>query len=120
MYSTMRIIDETGKEWISDSGATTHVTSSVSNLQESHRYQGNDAVMVGDGAYMPITHIGSATIPSTAGTITLQDVLVCPDIQKSLLSVSKLCDDLPCGVFFDANHVYIIDLLMEKVVSKGP
>lgn len=41
-------------------------------------------------------------------------------MQKSLLSVSKLCDDYPCGVFFDANVVYVIDLQTQKVVTKGP
>lgn len=35
------------------------------------------------------------------------------------MSVSKLCDDFPCGVFFDSNHVYVIDLQKEKVVVKG-
>ena len=75
--------------------------------------------MVGDGAYSPITHVGSATISSSLGTISLNEVLMCPNIQKSLLSVSKLCEDFPCGVFFDTNCVYLIDLLKEKVVAKG-
>lgn len=76
--------------------------------------------MVGDGAYLPITHVGSATISSASGNVVLNEVLVCPTIQKSLLSVSKLCDDYSCGVFFDANSVYLIDLQKEKVVLKGP
>ena len=76
--------------------------------------------MLGDGAYLPITHVGSATISSAAGTVTLNEVLVCPDIKKSLLSVSKLCEDYHCGVFFDAKQVYLIDLEKGKVVTKGP
>lgn len=75
--------------------------------------------MVGDGAYLPITHVGSATFSSTSGTIPLNEVLVCPDIHKSLISISRLCEDYPCGVFFDANNVYVIDLQKEKVVAKG-
>ena len=75
--------------------------------------------MVGDGAYLPITHVGSATISSSSGTISLNEVLMCPNFQKSLLSVSKLCEDFPCGIFFDTNCVYLIDLLKEKVVAKG-
>lgn len=69
--------------------------------------------MVGVGAYLPITHVGSTTLSSTSGNITLNEVLVCPNIQKSLLSVSKLCEEYPCGVFFDANSVCIIDILKE-------
>lgn len=47
-------------------------------------------------------------------------MLVCPDIRKSLLSVSRLCDDYPYGVYFDANKVCIIDIKNQKVVAKGP
>ena len=76
--------------------------------------------MVGDGAYLPITHVGSATISTGSGTVTLHEVLVCPDIKKSLLSVSKICEDYPCGVFFDAKKVYILDLQTMKVLTQGP
>lgn len=41
-------------------------------------------------------------------------------MQKSLLSVSKLCEDYPCGVYFDDNVVYVIDLDTQKMVTKGP
>ncbi|AAD43604.1 T3P18.3 [Arabidopsis thaliana] len=101
-------------------GFDTHITASTSGLQNATTYEGNDAVLVGDGTYLPITHVGSTTISSSKGTIPLNEVLVCPAIQKSLLSVSKLCDDYPCGVYFDANKVCIIDLTTQKVVSKGP
>lgn len=117
-YSSLRG-DDKNKNWIYDSGATAHVTPSATNLQYAHPYEGTDAVMIGDGAYLPITHVGS-TISSPAGIIQLNEVLVCPDIQKSLLSVSKLCDDMSCGVFFDATNVYVIDLHKAKVVTKGP
>ena len=119
-FSALRMTDESGKEWYPDSGATTHVTSSTQNLHNAHSYEGNDDVMVGDGAYLPITHVGAANITSGSGTIPLKEVLVCPDIKKSLLSVSKLCDDYPCGVYFDAHNVSVIDLQTQKVVSKGP
>nr|CAC37623.1 copia-like polyprotein [Arabidopsis thaliana] len=119
-FSALRVSDETGKEWYPDSAATAHITASTSGLQNATTYEGNDAVLVGDGTYLPITHVGSTTISSSKGTIPLNEVLVCPAIQKSLLSVSKLCDDYPCGVYFDANKVCIIDLTTQKVVSKGP
>lgn len=88
-FTSLRLTDENGKEWIADSGATAHVTSSSANLREVHPYEGNDVIMVGDGAYLPITHTGSAAIASASGTLSLTDILVCPDIKKSLLSVSS-------------------------------
>ncbi|XP_010484950.1 PREDICTED: uncharacterized protein LOC104763247 [Camelina sativa] len=119
-FASLQVSDDSGREWHPDSAATAHITSSTSGLQEVKAYDGTDAVMVGDGAYLPITHVGSTTISSAKGTIPLHEVLVCPDIKKDLLSVGKLCDDYPCGVFFDSNSVYIIDLTTQKVVSKGP
>lgn len=119
-FSSLRLVGETGKEWYPDSGAADHVTSSAGNLQTAHPYEGTDAVMVGDGAYLPITHVGSTTISSQKGNISLNDVLVCPSIKKSLMSGSKLCDDYPVGVFFDAKCVYVIDLHHQKVMTIGP
>ena len=118
-FSSMRLTDDSCKEWYPDSGATDHITSSTDHLQTAHPYEGNETVMVGDGAYMPITHVGATTIASQTGNITLNDVLVCPSVKKSLMSVSKLCDDYPCGVYFDAKYVYVIDLLKQQVVTKG-
>ena len=119
-FSALRVSDETGREWYPDSGATNHVTSSASGLQQISPYEGADTIMVGDGAYLPITHIGSTNITTSKGTLPLNEVLVCPKMKKSLMSVSKLCDDYPCGVYFDSNKVCVIDLRTQKVVSKGP
>lgn len=77
-----------------DSGASSHITNSAHHLQQSQPYVGSDSVMVGDGAFLPITHVGSTNLPSSSGSLPLNEVLVCPSITKSLLSVSKLCDDL--------------------------
>lgn len=116
-FNSLRVADD--RDWYPDSGATAHITSSSANLQSTHPYEGIDAVMGGDGAYLPIKHVGSTTISSTSGNTPLNEVLVCPDIQKSLIYVSRLCEDYPCEVFFDANNVYVIDLQKEKVVAKG-
>lgn len=119
-FSSLQVADLNGKEWFTDSGASAHVTASATNLQTAEAYNGNDTVMVADGTYLPITHMGSITLSNPSGKICLNDVLVCPEIQKSLLSVSKLCDDNPCGVYFDASKVCVIDLETQRVVSKGP
>ena len=75
----------------------------MSALQNATPYHGNETMLVGNGNQLPITHVGSTVITTPQGSIPLLDVLVCPATQKSLLSISKLCDDYPCGVFFDAN-----------------
>ena len=85
------VTDHAGGEWFADSAATSHITSSLHHLANSQPYMGNDAVMIGDGNFLPISHVGSTDIASTSCTsLLLKDVLVCPGIAKSLLSVSKL------------------------------
>ncbi|XP_010462983.1 PREDICTED: uncharacterized protein LOC104743624 [Camelina sativa] len=117
--ATLQVSDSSGREWLTDSGATAHITPTTDSLQSVTPYNGAENVIVADGTHQPITHVGSTTLATTSGSIPLCDVLVCPSMHKSLLSVSKLCDDYPCGVFFDSNVVYIIDLYTHKVVTRG-
>ena len=111
--------DHNGNEWVGDSGATTHVTNSPHNLQQSQPYGGSDAVMVGNGDFLPITHTGSTTLPSSSGILPLKDVLVCPDIGKSLVSVSKLTRDYPCSVDFDCDYVRVTDKGHKEASGSG-
>lgn len=50
--------------WLLDSGATHHMTSDLHNLAIHQPYNGEDAVLVGDGSGIPITHTGSLSLPS--------------------------------------------------------
>lgn len=109
-FSSLQVADPSGRDWYPDSGASAHITNDAANLQRTDPYHGNDTVMVADGTFLPISHVGSANFPSTTGNITLNEVLVCPDIQKFLLSVSKLCEDYPCGVYFHKSKVCVIDI----------
>ena len=118
--AALHVSDTSGREWLTDSGSTAHITPTTTSLQTATPYNGPENVMVADGSFQPITHVGSTTLTTSTGSVPLNDVLVCPTMEKSLLSVSKLCDDYPCGVLFDANAVYVIDLQTQKVVTKGP
>ena len=73
-----------GQEWFPDSAASAHITNDGSRLQSSQPYLGNDQVIVGNGDYLPITHVGSVALQTPSGTLPLEDVLVCPAITKSL------------------------------------
>ena len=102
------------------SGATAHVTNSPQHLAFTQPYRGSDAVMIGDGNFLPITHVGSTDITSTSCTsLPLKDVLVCPGITKSLLSVSKLTHDYPCSFEFDNNRVFVKDKQTRSVLRQG-
>ncbi|XP_010507762.1 PREDICTED: uncharacterized protein LOC104784433 [Camelina sativa] len=119
-FSALHITDITDDgAWYPDSGATAHITNTTQRLQKAQPYTGTDTVMAGDGNFLPITHIGSANLPSTSGNLPLKDVLVCPAIVKSLLSVSKLTKDYPCAITFDSDDVLIKDKQTRHVLTKG-
>lgn len=46
-FNSLRVSDD--KDWYPDSGATAHITAGTTNLHNVHPYEGQDAVMVGDG-----------------------------------------------------------------------
>lgn len=63
--------------------------------------------------------MGSIALQTPKGTLPLQDVLVCPDITKSLLSVSKLTSDYPCEITFDDSTVLVKDKVAKQVITQG-
>ncbi|KAG7593481.1 Reverse transcriptase RNA-dependent DNA polymerase [Arabidopsis thaliana x Arabidopsis arenosa] len=108
-----------GGGWYPDSAATHHITNTPANLNTSQPYEGSEHVIVGNGDFLPITHVGSIALPGISGTLPLKDVLVCPEIAKSLLSVSKLTDDYPCKFEFDSDSVCVKDKVTNKLLSQG-
>lgn len=108
-----------GQEWYPDSAATAHITNNSGQLQSSQPYLGNDQVIVGNGDFLPITHVGSIALQTPQGILPLNDVLICPAITKSLLSVSKLTSDYPCEFTFDCDSVYVKDKATKSVITQG-
>ncbi|XP_010495573.1 PREDICTED: uncharacterized protein LOC104772684 [Camelina sativa] len=122
--AAMRVSDSeqqhTGAEWLPDSGSTAHITNTTANLQHAQPYHGNDSVMVGNGEFLPITHIGSVPLQTLSGKfLPLKDVLVCPNVAKSLLLVSKLCLDYPYSVKFDFDGVRVKDKHTKQLLTTG-
>ncbi|KAG7568373.1 Reverse transcriptase RNA-dependent DNA polymerase [Arabidopsis thaliana x Arabidopsis arenosa] len=83
--AAMRMSDYTeqaGREWIPDSAATYHITNSPHNMQQVQNYDGSDAVIVGNGDFLPITHIGSIPLPA------LSEALFTANFLSNLLPTS--------------------------------
>lgn len=79
-------------------------------------YTSTDKVIVGNGSSIPITHMGPC---SPTPSLTLNDVLVVPQITKNMLSISKLTSDFPLYVSFTDNHSLIQNLQTQKVVANN-
>jgi len=96
-----------GQPWLVDSAATDHVTTSLHHLRFPQPYNTQDLLTIGNGQTLPITHTGTALIPSSFFNIQLNNVLRVPSIASNLASVHKLCHDNNCWCYFD-EHIFSI------------
>jgi hypothetical protein len=87
-------------EWISDIGASNHMTGKTSMLSNIRQCSGKDFVLIGDGSPLPIHCIGDSFIKQKNITLPLHDVLLVPDLTKILLSVSQLTKLFPVNCEF--------------------
>ena len=95
--------------WYPDSGATHHVTNDLANLTVNAPYSSTDTLAVVNGAGLPITHLGSSTIPTSNGNLYLRNVLLVPSIHKNLLSVQRFCIDNQAIFMFDGHRFCVKD-----------
>lgn len=56
--------ESTNADWFPDTGATAHVTDNAGKLSNLVPYKGADSVMVGNGARLRISHVGTGNIPT--------------------------------------------------------
>lgn len=73
-----------------DSGASDHMVYSSALVTNSTPSIGDASVLFGNGTSFPISRVGTSTI---ANNVSLNDVLVVPNLTKNLLSFSKLTHD---------------------------
>jgi hypothetical protein len=110
---------QNAETWLTDSGATDHITASSNNLSPQAPYQGQEQVSVGNGQNLPIQNIGNSQLHTKFHKFQLRNVLHVPRIASNLLSVHKLCLHNHCSCYFDANKLLIQDLPMGRVLYKG-
>jgi hypothetical protein len=108
-----------GETWLTDTGATDHLTANLNNLTVQDPYKGSDQVAVGNGQSIPINHTGNGQLCTKFYNFRLHNLLHSSKISSNLLSVHKLCTDNNCSCYFDSNKFLIQDLPSGKVLYKG-
>lgn len=113
--------------WYLDSGATNHITNSLSNLNTGAPYKGSDKLVVGNRQQLIISHVGDALLPTHSQNtkhLYLKYALYVPEITKNLISISKLLSDNEINVEF-YNNVCLVEeknqgrALLEGVAKGG-
>ena len=79
---------QTVSTWLTDTGATHHMTNSTGNLDSFIPYTYIDTAIVGNSYQLPITHIGQKAITMSNSKFLLNKVLVVPPIKKYCLCSS--------------------------------
>ena len=106
------------KEWLVDSGATHHMTTTNEDLSARRTGRTISYVRLGDGKRIICTDEGTIRIcDETAvgredGTVVLENALVVPDLEKNLISVYGLCQS-GYDVFFRSKS-------MTCEITRGP
>ncbi|GJY58673.1 zinc finger, CCHC-type containing LTR copia-type gag-polypeptide, partial [Tanacetum coccineum] len=103
-------------DWFVDSEASSHMTSTTSNLDSASTYVGNEFIIFANGQTDPISHVRKTNITPH---IVLQDVLVVPHITKNLLSISKLTHDSKVDVLFSDDMFLIQNRLTKETLARG-
>jgi hypothetical protein len=111
------------QEWVANSGANTHVTNELNNLNIQQPFQGRDSIAVGNGARLAIENTGSSSlIPSNSKFQTdfrLNDILHCPKAFASLLSIQKFCNDNHYYFKLTSTHFFVKDIRTRVIHLAG-
>ena len=110
---------ESSSVWVTDTGATNHMTADLSNLTLSTPYPANDTVHTANGEGLHVSHVGSAIIPTSPKPLHLNSVLCVPKLTQNLLSVHRICLDNNCYLIFDAFRFWIQDKATGRIMYKG-
>lgn len=119
-FSTMQLTPPPSPIWYMDSGASNHLTSDPGNITIPHTVSSSSpsSIVVGNGSLIPITSVGSTSIPTAHGPFSLNHVLVTPQIIKNLISVRRFTIDNNCSVEFDPFGLSVKDLRTKTVIAK--
>lgn len=86
--------------WLTDFGATNHMTADLSNLSLASSYLTSETIQLANGEGLPASHIGSTVfnIPKInyVHPIKLNYVLYVPKLTQNLLSVHRIYLDNNC------------------------
>ncbi|KAI0498944.1 hypothetical protein KFK09_019842 [Dendrobium nobile] len=107
-------------EWYLDSGASSHLTSDPTQLQNSQPYTGSTQVTIGNSQQLPIHNTGKGLLPTPQGSLQLSRLNFVPNLSFNLLSVHQLTTDNDCNITFSSHGYVIKDQTNNSILLTGP
>jgi len=107
-------------EWYADSDAGTHMVNKAGILSSFHPPSSSSpsSIIVGNGALLPVTSVGSHSFSTDQRPLILSNVLVSPSIIKNLISVRRFTIDNNCSIEFDPFGLSVKDLQTRSVIVR--
>jgi hypothetical protein len=115
--------DTTPSNWVVDSGASYHTTSTANTLSRSHfpHPSHSSSIVVANGSTLLVTSLGAPILP---GLFYFNDVLVAPHIIHNLIYVRRFSIVNSCSIGFDPFGLSVKHLatrtLLARCDSSGP
>jgi hypothetical protein len=106
-----------GMDWIFDSGASSHMSSS-SNMLSNFSSTPFSSIILGNGSSIPIYCTGQTSIPIPTKSLLLRDVLIAPALIKNLISVCQFTRDNLVSVEFDPLGLSMKDYLTKVEIAR--
>ncbi|RVW57066.1 Retrovirus-related Pol polyprotein from transposon TNT 1-94 [Vitis vinifera] len=104
------------KPWIVDSGASDHMTGDVTIFDTYSSCPNNLTVRIADGSLSKVAGTGSVVL---SRDLTLNSVLLIPNLDCNLLSISKLTKEKRCITNFSSTHCEFQDLDSGKTIGNA-
>ncbi|GJW69562.1 ribonuclease H-like domain-containing protein [Tanacetum coccineum] len=101
-----------------DTGASSHLNDSVTNLSEVFNSCMYPSVSVGDGHSIPVTNTGHSILPTSVRPLHLNNVLITPHIVKNLISVCQFVRDNNCTIEFDTYGFSVKYFMTRRVLLR--
>ncbi|GJS20706.1 hypothetical protein Tco_0449338 [Tanacetum coccineum] len=117
-FSAVTLQDLTNGAWNMDTGASSHLNSSITSISDVFNTCIYPSVSVGDGHSIPITNTGHSILPIAYGSLHLNNVLITPNIFKNLISMRQFVRDNNCTIEFDAFGFSVKDFTTRRVLLR--
>ncbi|GKE62005.1 ribonuclease H-like domain-containing protein [Tanacetum coccineum] len=101
-----------------DTGASSHLNSSVTSLNNVFNTCMYPSISVGDGHSIPVTNTGHSILPTLTKYLHLNNPLITPHIVNNLIVVRQFVCDNNCTIEFDAFGFSVKDFLTCQVLLR--
>nr|GEV65856.1 ribonuclease H-like domain-containing protein [Tanacetum cinerariifolium] len=117
-FTTETLRDFSNGVWNMDTGASSHLNSSVNSLCENFDTCMYLSISVGGGHSIPVTNTGHSNLPTSVRPLHLKNFLITPQIVKNLIYVRQFVRDSNCTIEFDAFGFSVKDFMTRRVLLR--